>query len=162
MINMWAAISAQHRITDRRQCDSLIASVRDIYAALQSEFVSVNNVFFNAGPHSTTWPWEYVRGTVYWDHHFSSVSAPFSHSAFNTEHFLSSQHISRNSFFGLSNVQAFIYFQTHRSTGITFYKLVVRPCRLLLSSLLHATSGHLVVVGILSSCNCWARHTLNC
>ncbi|OAX37729.1 hypothetical protein K503DRAFT_857185 [Rhizopogon vinicolor AM-OR11-026] len=27
--------------------------------------------------------------------------------------------------FGLSNVQAFIYFQTHRGTGITFYKLVV-------------------------------------
>ncbi|KAG1775798.1 hypothetical protein EV702DRAFT_1279719 [Suillus placidus] len=32
---------------------------------------------------------------------------------------------SRNSLWGVTNVQAFIYFQTHKGTGMTFFKLVV-------------------------------------
>jgi hypothetical protein len=31
-----------------------------------------------------------------------------------------------NSLFGLTNVQIFIYFQTHRDTKMTFFKLIVR------------------------------------
>jgi hypothetical protein len=57
--------------------------------------------------------------------------------------------ISRNSLFGVTNVQAFIYFQTHNDTGMTGYKWIVRPCYVLFSSVLYTTSGHLVVVCIL-------------
>ena len=39
--------------------------------------------------------------------------------------------ISRNSLFGITNVQAFIYFQTHRDTGMTLYKWIVCSRRLL-------------------------------
>ncbi|KAG1740211.1 uncharacterized protein EDB91DRAFT_364347 [Suillus paluster] len=38
-------------------------------------------------------------------------------------------------FFGLSIVQAFLYFQTHKGSGITFYKLAV--CWLLFLDALH-------------------------
>lgn len=31
-----------------------------------------------------------------------------------------------NSLFGVTNVQTFIYFQTHKDTGMTFFKLIVR------------------------------------
>ncbi|KAG2135081.1 hypothetical protein BD769DRAFT_1385679, partial [Suillus cothurnatus] len=38
--------------------------------------------------------------------------------------------------FGVTNVQVFIYFETHSGTGITFYKLVVRLCYLLVTSVI--------------------------
>ncbi|KAG2148021.1 hypothetical protein DEU56DRAFT_783630 [Suillus clintonianus] len=39
--------------------------------------------------------------------------------------------------FGLTNVQAFYYFQTHKGTGITFNKLAVRSCFLPILDALH-------------------------
>ena len=56
--------------------------------------------------------------------------------------------MSRNSLFGVTNVQTFIYFQTQRGTGVTFYKLVVCPYCLLVSSVLDVMSGYLALVGI--------------
>jgi hypothetical protein len=43
--------------------------------------------------------------------------------------------ILRDSLFGVSNVQAFIYFQTHRDSGITNFKLVVRSYCLYVGSI---------------------------
>jgi hypothetical protein len=61
----------------------------------------------------------------------------------------SSQPISRSSLFGATNVQALVYFQTHTGgTGMTFYKLVVRPCCLLSVQFFDVTSGHLALVHI--------------
>jgi hypothetical protein len=60
-----------------------------------------------------------------------------------------SQPISRSSLFGATNVQALIYFQTHTGgTGMTFYKLVVRPCCLRSAQFFDITSGHLALVRI--------------
>ncbi|KAG1724666.1 hypothetical protein EDB19DRAFT_295152 [Suillus lakei] len=51
--------------------------------------------------------------------------------------------------FGLSNVQAFVYFQTHRGTGITFYKLVVIGLWMLnalhLALIIHCVYYYLVI-----------------
>ncbi|KAG2068161.1 hypothetical protein BDR04DRAFT_1103638 [Suillus decipiens] len=51
--------------------------------------------------------------------------------------------------FGLSNVQAFIYFQTHRDTGMTFYKLAVIWLWILdamhLALIFHCVYYHLVI-----------------
>ncbi|KAG2343293.1 hypothetical protein BDR05DRAFT_911825 [Suillus weaverae] len=48
--------------------------------------------------------------------------------------------------FGATNVQAFIYFQTHSGTGITFYKLVVRLCCLLVIWLWMFDALHLILI----------------
>ncbi|KAG2358324.1 hypothetical protein BDR07DRAFT_1489602 [Suillus spraguei] len=51
--------------------------------------------------------------------------------------------------FGLSNVQAFIYFQTHKDTGMTFYKLAVIWLWILdalhLALIVHCIYYHLVI-----------------
>ncbi|KAG2038605.1 hypothetical protein BDR03DRAFT_861717, partial [Suillus americanus] len=47
--------------------------------------------------------------------------------------------------FGLSNIQAFFYFQTHRGTGISFPKLTVRRCFLLSVQILDALHLFLIV-----------------
>ncbi|KAG2360763.1 hypothetical protein BDR07DRAFT_1610577 [Suillus spraguei] len=55
---------------------------------------------------------------------------------------------SRNSLFGLSNVQTFIYFQTHKGTGMSFFKLAVIWLWILdalhLASIVHCVYHYLV------------------
>ncbi|KAG2339036.1 hypothetical protein BDR05DRAFT_892391 [Suillus weaverae] len=47
--------------------------------------------------------------------------------------------------FGLTNVQTFIYFQTHRDTGMSYFKLIVRTSRCLICQILDALHLALII-----------------
>lgn len=110
----------------------------------------VNDVPLDGCPLTAHCPAQYVRGTLRRGQPRSSVSKTFTHRLHKSE-LSASCHISRNSLFGLSNIQAFIYFQTHRGEKITFLKLVVRPSGLIVSCIPDITSGHLPLVCPLDS-----------
>lgn len=105
-------------------------------------------VFFGTNRYSTTWPGKHVWGAFYWCYPCSSVSNLFARCHDAVKSWAPLPVVRRrnaipwNSLFGLTNVQAFIYCQAHARAGITFFKLVVRPCCLVIgSSRLDACSG---------------------
>jgi len=103
-----------------------------IYLTLRSLWSwSVSNVLPGAGFLTTTR--EYVRSTFYWGYPCSSVRMLFSlQSKLNWSDFV----ILRDSLYGITNVQVFIYFQTNRDRGVSLYKLAVRPSYFLVSQCL--------------------------